>query len=81
LRAIVQREYGSADVLHLEEVDRPTIADDEVLVRVHAAAIDRGTWHLMAGLPYAVRLISPRRPKNRCPDSTSPASLSRPAPR
>ena len=49
MRAIVATEYGSADVLRVAEIDRPTIADDEVLVRVHAAGLDRGTWHLMAG--------------------------------
>jgi NADPH:quinone reductase-like Zn-dependent oxidoreductase len=57
MRAIVQDEYGEAeDVLRLEEIDRPEVADGEVLVRVHAAGLDRGVWHLMAGLPYPVRL-------------------------
>jgi len=49
MRAILQTEYGSADVLRLGEIDRPAAADNEVLVRVHAAGLDRGTWHLMAG--------------------------------
>jgi NADPH:quinone reductase-like Zn-dependent oxidoreductase len=56
MRAIVQDEYGEADVLRLEEIDRPAIGDDEVLVRVHAAGVDQGAWHLMAGLPYPIRL-------------------------
>ena len=59
MRAIVQDDYGSSakDVLRLEEdVARPTIADEEVLVRVAAASVDRGTWHIMAGLPYPIRL-------------------------
>ena len=57
MKAIVQDEYGNAaDVLRLAEIDRPEIAADEVLLRVHAAGIDRGVWHLMAGLPYPVRL-------------------------
>ena len=49
MRAIVQEEYGSSpeDVLRVAELDRPAIGDDEVLVRVHAASVDRGTWHLM----------------------------------
>ena len=38
------------------EVARPTIGDDQVLVRVAAASVDRGTWHCMTGLPYAIRL-------------------------
>ena len=66
MRAIVRHEYGSADVLHVEEVDRPTIKADEVLIRVRAAGMDRGTWHIMAGMPYLFRLMGPglRRPKN-----------------
>ena len=57
MKAIVQDEYGEADdVMRLEAIDRPKIADDEVLVRVHAAGVDRGVWHLMTGLPYPIRL-------------------------
>jgi NADPH:quinone reductase-like Zn-dependent oxidoreductase len=58
MKAIVQDEYGIAaeDVLRLEEVARPAIGDDDVLIRVAAASVDRGTWHVMAGLPYPVRL-------------------------
>ncbi|NQU38248.1 MAG: NAD(P)-dependent alcohol dehydrogenase [Actinobacteria bacterium] len=68
MRAIIQSEYGTSEVLSLGEVDRPTIAKDEVLVQVHAAALDRGTWHLMAGLPYVVRLgFGLRAPKNPVP--------------
>jgi NADPH:quinone reductase-like Zn-dependent oxidoreductase len=69
--AIVQDRYGSsaADVLRLEMVDVPTIRKDEVLVRVRAAGVDRGVWHLMAGLPYLARAIGfgLRRPKTRTP--------------
>ena len=58
MQSIVQDEYGTVpeDVLRLAEVDRPTIGDDEVLVRVEAASVDRGTWHIMTGLPYPIRL-------------------------
>ena len=47
------------------EVGKPAIGDDEVLVRVHAASVDRGTWHLMAGLPYPIRVagFGLRKPK------------------
>lgn len=55
MKAIVQDRYGSPDVLELRDIDRPEIGDDEVLVRVHAAAVDPGVWHLMTGLPYLVR--------------------------
>jgi NADPH:quinone reductase-like Zn-dependent oxidoreductase len=68
MRAIVQREYGTADVLHVAEIDRPVIEAGEVLVQVEAAGLDRGTWHLMAGLPYAARLVvGLRAPKNAVP--------------
>jgi len=67
MKAIVQDEYGTApeDVLRLAEVARPTIGDDEILVRVRAASVDRGTWHVMTGLPYPIRLagFGLRRPK------------------
>jgi NADPH:quinone reductase-like Zn-dependent oxidoreductase len=69
MRAIVQDTYGSVDVFRLARVDRPRIADNEVLVRVRAAGLDRGTWHMMAGQPYLLRVLGFgfRRPKNRVP--------------
>src|SRR3712207_7086154 len=58
MAAIVQDAYGSApeDVLRLTDVPVPGVGRKDVLVRVHAASVDRGTWHLMAGLPYPARL-------------------------
>ena len=56
MKAIVRDTYGSADILELRDIDKPEIADDEVLVRVHAAGVDRGVWHIMTGLPYPIRL-------------------------
>src|SRR5437879_3711146 len=47
VKAIVQDTYGPPDVLKLREIDKPVAADDEVLVRVHAAGVDQGVWHLM----------------------------------
>ncbi len=68
MQAIVQRTYGPADVLRADRIDRPTIGADEVLVKVHAAGLDRGTWHLMTGQPYLVRLgFGFRAPKNPVP--------------
>ena len=66
MKAIVHDTYGSADGLELRDVDQPAIADDEVLVRVHAAGVDRGVWHVMTGLPYPIRLAGYglRAPKN-----------------
>jgi NADPH:quinone reductase-like Zn-dependent oxidoreductase len=58
MTAIVQDAYGPVpeQALRLTETARPAIAADEVLVRVHAASVDRGTWHLMTGSPYPMRL-------------------------
>src|SRR6478672_1273255 len=68
MRAIVQETYGDADVLRLETVARPEITEHEVLVRVHAAGLDRGTWHLMTGRPYVMRLgVGLRGPRNPVP--------------
>jgi NADPH:quinone reductase-like Zn-dependent oxidoreductase len=59
MKVIVQGEYGSAPeaVLRLAEIDKPAIGDREVLVRVRAASVDRGTWHLMTGLPNLMRIM------------------------
>ncbi|WP_405810695.1 NAD(P)-dependent alcohol dehydrogenase [Streptomyces sp. NBC_00210] len=66
MKAIVQDRYGSPDVLELREVDKPAVADHEVLVRVHAAAVNARDWHLMRGDPYLARLVlGVRRPKTK----------------
>jgi len=69
MRAIAQDCYGASDVLQLTEVDTPHIEPTSVLVKVAAAGMDRGTWHLMAGKPYLMRMIGYgfRRPKNQVP--------------
>src|SRR3954463_12806433 len=68
MRAIVQDKYGSPDVLELREVDKPVVKDDEVLVRVRAAAVNIGDWHLMRGVPYVMRtLFGLRRPRREIP--------------
>ncbi|MFE9634564.1 NAD(P)-dependent alcohol dehydrogenase [Streptomyces sp. NPDC006463] len=67
MRAIVQDVYGSPDVLRLDEIDQPVPGRGEVLLRVHAAGVDQGVWHLMTGLPYAIRAagFGLRAPKQR----------------
>ena len=68
MKAIVQRAYGEPeDVLSLQDIDRPTMKDDEVLVRVHAASVHPDVWHVVTGRPYVLRLMGSgiRRPKNR----------------
>ena len=58
MRAIVQDHYGeTAEVLRLEEIDRPQIGDDDVLIRVRAASVHIGDWHVMSGLPYLLRVV------------------------
>jgi NADPH:quinone reductase-like Zn-dependent oxidoreductase len=67
MTAIAQDRYGPdpEDVLRLTVTDRPPVSDTQVLVRVQAASVDRGTWHIMAGLPYPIRVagFGVRRPK------------------
>ena len=57
MKAIVQDRYGSPDVLELREIDTPALKDDEVLVRVHAAALHAGDYFAMRGRPYVARLF------------------------
>src|SRR5215203_4792712 len=57
MQAIVQDRYGSADVLRLARIARPEIGDNDVLVRVRAASIHIGDWHVMTGLPYLLRVV------------------------
>jgi NADPH:quinone reductase-like Zn-dependent oxidoreductase len=68
MRAIVQDHYGTSAQLRLDEVPDPTPGPGEVLVRVEAAGVDRGTWHVMAGRPLVARLaLGLRSPKDRIP--------------
>ena len=65
MKAIVQDRYGGLDTLDYRDIDQPVPKDNQVLVRVHAAGLDRGVWHVMAGLPYLIRFVGfgVRRPK------------------
>jgi len=64
MKAIVQDEYGSPDMLELREIDRPEVGDDGVLVRVHAASVNPADWYAMAGTPYVARpQMGLRKPK------------------
>jgi NADPH:quinone reductase-like Zn-dependent oxidoreductase len=58
MKAIVYHEYGSADVLKCEEVEKPTPGDDEVLIRVRAASVNPLDWHFMRGEPYLIRAMT-----------------------
>jgi len=68
MRAVVQDRYGSSEVLRPARVARPVLADNQVLLHVNAAGLDRGTEHLMTGKPYVARLfVGLRKPKNPIP--------------
>lgn len=66
MTAVVQRGYGGTDVLSVDRIDVPEPGEGQVLLRVAAAGVDRGVWHIMAGLPYIVRpmfgMSTPRQP-------------------
>ena len=49
MKAIVRKNYGSPDLLHLDDIDEPEPGDDEVLMRVHATSVNPADWHLLRG--------------------------------
>ena len=57
MKAIVQERFGSPDVLQFVDTDQPEIGPDDVLVRVHAAALNPYDWHMVRGDPYVARLM------------------------
>jgi NADPH:quinone reductase-like Zn-dependent oxidoreductase len=66
MKAIVQDRYGTSEVLELRNIDKPLIGDNEVLIRVRAAAVNPGDWAIMGGLPYIARPVyGMGKPKNR----------------
>jgi NADPH:quinone reductase-like Zn-dependent oxidoreductase len=79
MKAVVRDAYGSVEVLRLAEVDKPVAGEGEVLVRVQAAGVDQGVWHLMAGMPYVMRLagFGLRARRILCSATTSPGASRR----
>lgn len=70
MKAIVQDKYGPpGEVLHIREIDKPVVEDNEVLVRVHAASVHPDVWHVVSGWPYVLRLMGAGllKPKNLIP--------------
>ena len=65
MKAIVHTEYGSPDVLQLKEVATPVPADDEILVRVHAASVNRSDWEGLTGKPLYARMNGLRKPRRQ----------------
>src|SRR5919202_1760617 len=57
MKALVQDRYGSGAALEFRDIDQPSPADGEILVRVVAAGMDRGAWHFMTGQPYLMRVL------------------------
>jgi NADPH:quinone reductase-like Zn-dependent oxidoreductase len=66
MRAIVYTKYGPPDVLRLEEVEKPAMGDEKVLIKVHAASINAGDWHLLNADPFPLRFagVGLFKPKN-----------------
>ena len=56
MKAIVQERFGSPDVLQFADTDQPDVGADDVLVRVHAAALNPYDWHMLRGDPVIARL-------------------------
>ena len=69
MKAMIRDTYRSPDKLELSDIDPPRAGPDDVLLRVHAAGVDQGAWHIVTGLPYPIRLagFGLRRPKARVP--------------
>src|SRR5215216_1156730 len=64
MKAIVRTEYGSPDVLHLKEVAKPVPTDDQLLIKVHAASVNRSDWEALIGKPFYVRIGGLRKPRH-----------------
>jgi len=58
MKAMTYYNYGSPDVLKFEEIAKPTVKDDEVLIKVRAASVNPHDWHFLRGTPYLVRLMA-----------------------
>jgi len=68
MKAFVQETYGSADVMQLNEIDKPLVGDGAALVRVHAMSVNPADWHAISGTPFIARLaFGVRKPKNPVP--------------
>ena len=65
MKAFTYSDYGPPDVVRIEDVEKPTPTDDEVLVKVRAVSVNPIDWHLIRGTPYVARLVMGlRRPKD-----------------
>ena len=58
MNAILYRKYGSADVLNLEQVEKPEVEEDDILVLILATSVNPADWHYITGKPYFMRLLT-----------------------
>lgn len=58
MKAIVYEQYGSADVLQLKEIEKPIVSEDDLLIKVHTAAVTPLDWHFMTGTPFLARVMA-----------------------
>jgi NADPH:quinone reductase-like Zn-dependent oxidoreductase len=65
MKAIVYEKYGPPDVLQLTEVEKPAPKEDEVLIKIHAAAINKGDWYALTGKPFMARIEGLLKPKDK----------------
>jgi NADPH:quinone reductase-like Zn-dependent oxidoreductase len=57
MKAITQERFGTPDTLRIVDIDAPEVGPDDVLVRIHAAALNPADWHILRGDPYVARLM------------------------
>ncbi|CRK84757.1 NAD(P)-dependent alcohol dehydrogenase [Neobacillus massiliamazoniensis] len=63
MKAITYNKYGTTEVLKLKEVEKPTLKDNEVLIKVHAVSVNSWDWELLRGKPFLTRLGGLLKPK------------------
>src|ERR1043165_9360828 len=73
MKAIVFHQYGSADVLRLENIPKPVPKDNQVLIKVRAAALNPIDWRLMGGVPFLIRKVA----KMKVPSAQQPVGIGR----
>ena len=60
MKAVVYEKYGSPDVLEYREIEKPTVMEDDILVKIHASSMNAVDWHIRSGTPFMARLMGGR---------------------